>query len=204
MSPPDATAAAPATAVTLPADAMIVVPTRNMVLFPEIVLPLTVGRASSVAAIQQAVREQRQVVLVLQRDPENNEPKPDDLHRTGTVANVLRYVTTPEGGHHLVCQGVQRFRISDFVEGQPFLMARGLHIAEPTDTGSEVEARFLVLKGQVREVFDLLPQVPPEFRQTIEATTSPSLLADLAAQLALDEVAEGLADLIISGSDPQL
>jgi len=181
MSPPDANATAPTTGVPLPADAMIVVPTRNMVLFPEIVLPLSIGRALTVAAIQQAVREQRQVVLVLQRDPENNEPKPDDLHRTGTVANVLRYMTTPEGGHHLVCQGVQRFRISEFVEGQPFLMARGLHIAEPTDTGSEVEARFLVLKGQVREVFDLLPQVPPEFRQTIEATTSPSLLADLAA-----------------------
>jgi ATP-dependent Lon protease len=181
MSPPDTNATAPATAVPLPADAMIVLPTRNMVLFPEIVLPLSIGRASSVAAIQQAVREQRQVVLVLQRDPENNEPKPDDLYRTGTIANVLRYMTSPEGGHHLVCQGVQRFRITDFVEGQPFLMARGLHIAEPTDMGSEVEARFLVLKGQVREVFDLLPQVPAEFRQTIEATTSPSLLADLAA-----------------------
>jgi ATP-dependent Lon protease len=56
-----------------------------------------------------------------------------------------------------------------------------LHIAEPAATVSELEARFLVLKGQVREVFDLLPQVPPEFRQTIEATTSASLLADLAA-----------------------
>jgi len=162
-------------------DAMIVVPTRNMVLFPEIVLPLTVGRASSVAAIQQAVREQRQIVLLLQRDPENNDPKPADLHGVGTVANVLRYVTTPEGGHHLVCQGVQRFRVTDFIDGQPFLVARGLHLAEPAATGSELEARFLVLKGQVREVFDLLPQVPAEFRQTIEATTSPGLLADLAA-----------------------
>ncbi len=181
MSPPDMNESTPTNATPLPADAMIVVPVRNMVLFPEIVLPLTVGRPLSVAAIQQAVREQRQVVLVLQKDPENGQPGPDDLHRTGTVANILRYVTTPEGGHHLVCQGVQRFRITEFVEGHPFLMAKGLHIAEPTATGSEVEARFLVLKGQVREVFELLPQVPAEFRQTIEATTSPGLLADLAA-----------------------
>jgi ATP-dependent Lon protease len=157
------------------------VPVRNMVLFPEVVLPLTVGRPSSVAAVQQAVREQRQVVLVLQKDPENNQPAPDDLHRTGTVANILRYVTTPEGGHHLICQGVQRFGITEFIEGHPFLLARGLHIAEPAATGSEIEARFIVLQGQVKQVFDLLPQAPPELRQTIEATTSPSLLADLAA-----------------------
>jgi ATP-dependent Lon protease len=162
-------------------DVMIVVPTRNMVLYPEMVLPLTVGRPSSVAAIQQAVREQRQIVLLLQRDAENGDPKAADLYRVGTVANILRYMTSPEGGHHLVVQGVQRFRVTDFIDGQPFLVARGLHIAEPTATSSELEARFLVLKDQVRQVFDLLPQVPAEFRQTVEAATSPSLLADLAA-----------------------
>ncbi|HEY6984201.1 endopeptidase La [Reyranella sp.] len=165
----------------VPADALIVVPMRNMVLFPEVVLPVTVGRASSVAAIQQAVREQRQILLVLQRDPQNNQPGTDDLHRVGTVANILRYVTSPEGGHHLVCQGVQRFRIGEFVEGYPFLLAKGVHLVEPATTGSEVEARFLVLRDQVREVFDLLPQAPAELRQTVEATTSPGLMADLAA-----------------------
>src|SRR5690242_15622826 len=162
-------------------DAMIVVPTRNMVLYPEMVLPLTVGRPSTVAAVQQAVREQRQIVLLLQRDAENNEPKPTDLYPVGTVANILRYMTSPEGGHHLVVQGVQRFKVTDFIEGQPFLVARGVHIAEPTATSPELEARFLVLKDQVRQVFDLLPQVPAEFRKTVEEATSPSLLSDLAA-----------------------
>ncbi|CAN5178814.1 endopeptidase La [soil metagenome] len=181
MSPPDMSATNPTTQVPLPPDAMIVVPVRNMVLFPEVVLPLTVGRPSSVAAVQQAVRDQRQVVLVLQKDPENGQPGPNDLYRTGTVANILRYVTTPEGGNHLICQGVQRFQITEFIEGHPFLLARGLHVPEPAAAGSELEARFLVLQGQVKEVFDLLPQAPPELRQTIEATTSPSLLADLAA-----------------------
>jgi len=180
MSPDVNTAQQRANGASQP-DAMIVVPTRNMVLYPEMVLPMTIGRQSSVAAVQQAVREQRQIVLLLQRDPENSEPKADDLYRVGTVANILRYVTSPEGGHHLVVQGVQRFRVTDFIEGQPFLVARGLHIAEPNATSSELEARFLVLKDQVRQVFDLLPQVPAEFRQTVEAATSPSLLADLAA-----------------------
>ena len=84
--------------------------------------------------MQQAVREQRQIVLLLQRDPENSDPKPGDLYRVGTVANILRYVTSPEGGHHLVCQGVQRFRVTDFIDGQPFLVARGVYVAEPSAT----------------------------------------------------------------------
>ncbi len=178
---PDMNATQPNAAQPSQPDVMIVVPTRNMVLYPEMVLPLTVGRPSTVAAIQQAVREQRQIVLLLQRDAENNDPKPTDLYRVGTVANILRYMTSPEGGHHLVVQGVQRFRVTDFIDGQPFLVARGVHIAEPTATSSELEARFMVLKDQVRQVFDLLPQVPAEFRATVEAATSPTLLADLAA-----------------------
>ena len=165
----------------LPSDALIVVPVRDLVLFPEMVFPVSVGRASSVAAIQQAVREQRQILLVLQRDPAKDELAPADLHAVGTVANVLRYVTTPDGNHHIVCQGVQRFRITDFVEGHPFLLARGLHLVEPTATGPEIEARFLVLKQQIRDTLELLPQVPQELRQTVENTDSAGALADLAA-----------------------
>jgi ATP-dependent Lon protease len=183
MSPQDVNpAGGPAGQPTrpLPADALIVVPVRNTVLFPEIVFPITLGRATTIAAAQQAVREQRQIVIVLQRDPEKDDPGPDDLYRVGTVANIVRYVTSPEGGHHLICQGVQRFRVTDFVEGYPFLLARGLHLAEPTSTAPEVEARFNVLQEQVREVLDLLPRVPPELRQTVEATSAPGMLADLA------------------------
>ena len=181
MSPQDVNAG-PASQPTrpLPSDALIVVPVRNTVLFPEIVFPITLGRATTIAAAQQAVREQRQIVIVLQREAEKDDPGPDDLYRVGTVANIVRYVTSPEGGHHLICQGVQRFRINDFVEGYPFLLARGLHLAEPTSTAPEVEARFNVLQEQVREVLDLLPRVPPELRQTVEATSAPGMLADLA------------------------
>jgi ATP-dependent Lon protease len=178
---PEATPTRSAVTRPLPSDAFIVLPVRNLVLFPEIVFPITVGRPSSVAAAQQAVREQRQIVVVLQRDPEKAEAGPDDLYRVGTVANILRYLTTPDGTNHLVCQGVQRFRITEIVEGYPFLLARGLHVVEPSTTGADVEARFLVLQEQVREVLDLLPQVPPELRQTVEATSAPGALADLAA-----------------------
>ena len=181
MSPPDNATRSTVETRPLPADALIVVPVRDLVLFPEIVFPLSVGRPSSIAAIQQAVREQRQIVLLLQREATKEELTPADLHQTGTIANILRYVTTPDGNHHIVCQGVQRFRVTDFVDGYPFLLARGLHLTEPTASGPEVEARFLVLQGLVREVLDLLPQVPQELRQTVENTTAAGALADLAA-----------------------
>ena len=87
----------------LPADALIIVPVRNTVLFPGLVLPITLGRPKSIGAAQQAVRDQRQVGILLQRAADVNDPTAIDMHRMGTVANVVRYVTTPDGAHHLVC-----------------------------------------------------------------------------------------------------
>jgi ATP-dependent Lon protease len=166
---------------SLPADAFIVLPMRTAVLFPEIIAPITVGRPSSVAAAQQAVREQRQILLVLQRHPEADEPKREDLHDVGVIANVLRYVVASESEHHLVCQGVQRFRITEMIEGWPYLAARGLHIPEPSDGGTEVEARFDNLRNEALEILELLPQAPQELRQTVAAITRPGLLADMSA-----------------------
>jgi ATP-dependent Lon protease len=164
-----------------PADAFIVVPMRNMVLFPELVTPITIGRPASIAAAQQAVREQRQIVVVLQRNPEVAEPKRGDLHDIGVVANVLRYITASDTEHHLICQGVQRFRLSELVEGWPYLVARGLHLPEPTETGPEVEARFLNLRQQALEILELIPQAPAELRNTVAGITRPGALADMAA-----------------------
>src|SRR3954471_6364417 len=89
----------------LPPDAMIIMPVRNFVLFPGVVMPVTVGRQRSIAAAQQAVREQRPVGILMQRDPQLEEPSPIDMHRMGTIANIVRYVTAPDGSQHLICQG---------------------------------------------------------------------------------------------------
>jgi ATP-dependent Lon protease len=162
-----------------PSDALIVLPMRNLVMFPGVVSPATVGRASSVAAIQQAVREQRQVLVVLQRNAEETEPDLAGLHQVGVLANILRYVTGPDGSHHVVLQGEQRYMLSEPVPGLPYLVARGMALPEPTSKGPEIEGRFLHLKGQALETLELLPQVPPELRQSIEALDSPGALADL-------------------------
>ena len=169
-----------AAAGALPSDALIIVPVRNTVLFPGLVLPFTVGRLGSVAAAQQAVREQRQVGILMQRDTDVAEPAAADMHRFGTVANIVRYVTAPDGTHHLVCQGDQRFQILEFLEGFPFMAARVVRIPEPDRRGAEVEARFLDLQRQAIEALQLLPQAPPDLLAAIQSITSPTQLADLA------------------------
>jgi ATP-dependent Lon protease len=173
--------AAPATRSALPADALIIVPVRNMVLFPGTVLPITIGRPRSVAAAQQAVREQRQVGVLMQREADVADPVPIDLHRVGTVANVVRYLTAPDGSHHMICQGEQRFRAIDFLTGFPFLVARVARIQEPVVSSPEIQARFIHLRSQAIEAVQLMPQAPQDLLQVLQSIEQPSALADLAA-----------------------
>ncbi|MDQ2859783.1 MAG: endopeptidase La [Pseudomonadota bacterium] len=195
---PDAAApsgSAQAAPASPPADAFIVVPIRGMVLFPQIVLPIVITGAGAIAAAQQAVREQRQILVILQRDPEKADPAAADLHTLGVVANILRYVTTPTGDHHIICQGVQRFGVSEFLAGWPFLVARGTALAEPTPDDAEVEARFLNLRAQALEILDLIPQAPADLRATVATIPAPGALADIAAAY-MDAKAEEKQDVL--------
>jgi ATP-dependent Lon protease len=164
----------------IPPDALIIVPVRNTVLFPGIVLPITIGRARSIAAAQHAVRQQRQVGILLQREAEMADPLPIDMHRIGTVANIVRYVTAPDGSNHLICQGDQRFQVTEFLSGWPFFVARVVRIPEPATRTPEIEARFLNLQRQALEALELLPQAPQELIAAVQSATSPAALADLA------------------------
>jgi ATP-dependent Lon protease len=166
--------------VKIPEDALIIIPVREMVLFPGAIAPIAIARPKSVAAAQQALREQRPIGIVLQRSPETEEPGPDDLYRVATIANIVRYITAPDGTHHIVCQGVQRARILDFLPGTPFPAARIQQIPEPTTTSPEIEARALNLQRQAIEAIELLPQAPPELITMFQSTTAPGALADLA------------------------
>jgi ATP-dependent Lon protease len=164
----------------LPADALIIVPVRNTVLFPGLVLPITLGRSKSIAAAQQAVREQRQVGILLQRTPDVDDPTAIDMHRMGTIANIVRYITAPDGTNHLVCQGEQRFQIGEYLSGWPFLVARVVQIPEPGVRTPEIEARFVDLKAKTIEAIQLLPQVPADLLAAVQSIEAPPALADLA------------------------
>src|SRR5262245_4243520 len=163
----------------LPPDATIILPVRNFVLFPGVVMPVAVMRPKSVAAAQQALRDQRQIGIIMQKDASVDDPRPDDLYRMGCIANILRYVTAPDGSHHLVCQGDQRFQVTDFLEGWPFIVARVIRVPESEPVSTETEARFLHLQNQAVEAVELLPQAPQELLAAIRSMTAPGALADL-------------------------
>jgi ATP-dependent Lon protease len=164
----------------LPADALIIVPVRNTVLFPGLMLPITLGRPKSIAAAQQAVRDQRQVGILMQRDSELADPTPIDMHRMGTIANIVRYITAPDGTHHLVCQGERRFQVAEYLNGWPFFVARVVQIPEPDTRTPEIEARFVNLRAQTVEALQLLPQAPAELVAAVQSVEAPAQLADLA------------------------
>src|SRR5947209_10425988 len=185
-TPPAQTAPASGTAPVegvpaIPDDALILITTRNLVLFPGTVLPITLGRQRSIAAAQTAIRLNRPVGLVLQREAATEDPMPVDLHRVGTEANLLRYVTSPDGSHHVICQGEQRFRIIEFLDGYPFFVARIERVPETEDTSKEIDARLLNLRNQALEVLQLLPQTPAELVNAVQGVTSAPALADLIA-----------------------
>lgn len=167
----------------LPDDALIILPVRNMVMFPGAVFPLTIGRAASRAAAQEAARNQRQLGILLQSKPEIETPGPTDLHWVGTSASVLRYVTGPDNAHHVICQGDRRFRVLQFLEGWPFPVARVQFIDLPEHSDPEIEARALNLRQRSVEILRLLPQAPEEMIAAVEAIESPARLADTVASL---------------------
>ena len=152
----------------LPEGALIVLPTRNAVLFPGIVVPLTLGRPQSIAGAQAAAQADKPVGVLLQSDPSIDTPGPEHLHRVGTVAEILRYVTAPDGNHHLVARGARRFRVLEFLPGYPFLVAHVDEVGEAEIYSTEIAARMHQLKERAREAISLLPNVPPEIADAIE------------------------------------
>jgi ATP-dependent Lon protease len=174
---------------------LILLPVRQAVLFPGIILPLAIGRPASIAGAQEAARSQRMLGVILQTDPTVEDPSPSQLHRVGTIAQILRYVTSPEGVHHVICRGTRRFRIMEFVSGHPFLAARVEEIGSSEVITPEIEARLRLLRERAREAVQLLPNAPGEILAAIESIDSASGLADFVAGV-MDASADEKQDVL--------
>jgi ATP-dependent Lon protease len=166
----------------VPDDAVIILPVRNVVLFPGLVIPLTIGREGSRAAAQEAVRLERPLGILLQTNPELDDPKPEEMHWVGTTASVIRYVTA-EGAHHAIVQGQQRFRVLQFLDGYPFPVARVQLIEEVDASDPQVQGRERALKQRALEILELLPQVPQEMANALQAIEGAAKLVDFIAGL---------------------
>src|SRR3984893_16906829 len=162
-------------------DVLIILPVKNTVLFPGVVLPIAIAGNAALAAAQEAVRTQRRVGLLLQIDPASDAPDPENLHSVGTAASIVRFITAPDGTHHLIAQGEERFTVLDYVSREPLLVARIENHKEPTVFDREVEARGLTLRDRALEAVQLLPQAPGELVNAIRSIESIPALADMVA-----------------------
>ncbi len=165
----------------LPAGSLPVLPLRNAVLFPGIITSFSVGRAASVKAVEEAVRQESQVGVITQRDGDEESPASEGLYTVGTVAEVLRMIATPEGERVVLVRGKGRFKVLEFVQAQPFLAARPFFLEEGAPDSREFEARILNLRQESLRAISLLPQNIPELAAAIENAENPSLLIDLVA-----------------------
>ncbi len=166
--------------VPIPDDGLILLPVRNFVGFPGTVFPLAVGRPRSVMAVEQAVRGERPIGVILQRDPSQDEPDAEDLHKIGCTATILRYVSSPDSGNHLICRGTGRFRVTELLKNTPFPIARVTQLTDAPDKRPETEARFLYLRELAVELLETLPDAPVGLAESVSQMTEPGLLADLA------------------------
>ncbi|WP_232338354.1 endopeptidase La [Bordetella flabilis] len=162
---------------------MILVPLRDAVLFPGVLSPVTVRRPGSVSAAQEAVKSELPVGFLLQRDASKTEVGPSDLYWVGTQGPIVRYITGQDDSHHIVVQGQSRFRVLEFLEGWPYMVARVAMVEQAENTDPQIEARFLQLKEQAVAAIGLLPHVPDELAAVVQGISSPGVLSDMVANL---------------------
>ena len=178
------------TPLELPPGVVPLIPMRNLVLFPHVLAPVSVGRPKSVAALQHALAADGTLGVVLQKDPREEDPGIAGLCDVGTLAKVVHHVEPQPGLHHAVCQGTQRFRVLGLAEGFPYLAVRIEPIAEPAESSAESEALAMQLRERTLELLSLVPSVPAELVHALQSTRGPAQLADITASVIDAELSE--------------
>ncbi len=164
-------------------DLLPVLPLKDTVLYPYIIVPLSIGRESSIHAVDQALSEHRLVALVAQRDPSVDEPGSEDLYEFGTAAAIMRMLKLPDGRIRILAQGVSRIRVEHVSESEPFLQARVSPIAESELPATTLELQALIrsAKEAMDRIVSLGKGVSPEVLVLIANLEDPGRLADLIA-----------------------
>ena len=186
-----------------------ILPLRGVVVYPTTAVPLTVGQSRSVRLVDDVTANETKLVgLVAARDPEMEQPGPNDLHAVGTIATVHRLLRAPDGTIRLLVQGLERFRLGEFVQEEPYLKAR-IHLAPETiESGLEIDALARNARDQFGQIVGLIPSFPEELAQSILGIEEPLQtvytianfqridMADAQKLLEIDSVSEKLRKLM--------
>ena len=155
---------------------------RETVIFPEMIVPLQVGREKSVAALNAAVERGGAIALVTQRQPEQeNINSPSELYPVGTLAKIAQVVQLPDGTVRAIVQGQGRIRVHGFVQTDPYLSASIEELTDAGPAGVEVQALMRTVQGQIEQYVANGAPVPPEAAVAARNITEPGLLADMVA-----------------------
>ena len=165
---------------------LAVLPLRDVVVYPHMVIPLFVGREKSIRALERAMEDGKQILLVAQKSAGDDNPQPDDIHVVGTVSNILQLLKLPDGTIKVLVEGVQRARIVAFVETDDLYAARCELIEAEEVSGREAEVLSRSLMTQFEQYVKLNKKVPPEIISSLSSIDDPSRLADtIAAHMAI-------------------
>ncbi len=172
--------------MTNPADLYPVLPLRDIVVFPHMIVPLFVGREKSVRALEDVMKDDRQILLVAQKNAAQDDPNPDDIFSVGTVSTVLQLLKLPDGTVKVLVEGGQRAEIDVFTDREEFFEAHAQLIDEKVGDAQELEALARTVVGQFEQYIKLNKKVPPEVLVSINQIDDSSKLADtIASHLAL-------------------
>ena len=156
-------------------------PLRNTVIFPQQILPLSIGREKSVRLIEEAMRVNRLLLVVAQRDGRVDDPRVEDLFQWGTISLIMKIFKMPDGTHSAMVQGIARGRILDFVQTDPYMKVAVQPYLEEKVEGMDVDAMVMNLRGQFQRAVELAPYLTPEHAMLVMNTDSPGRLADVIA-----------------------
>src|SRR5918999_1411309 len=155
---------------------------RETVIFPEMIVPLQVGRDKSVQALNRAVADSSPIALVTQRQADKEDiSDPADLYEVGTLAKIAQVVQLQDGTVRAIVQGQQRLRLLGFVSSDPFIMARIELVSDDPAPGIEIQALVRTVQGQIEQYVQSGAPVPPEAAVAARNITQPGLLADMVA-----------------------
>jgi ATP-dependent Lon protease len=164
-------------------DSLPILPLRNTVLFPGIVIPITVGRDKSIKLIRNAYKKDKIIGTVAQRNPNENNPLGKDIYHVGTVALILKILEMPDNSTSIIIQGKKRFEIKSFTTEEPFLQAQVnlIHDIKPGEINREFEAIISSLKDISLRIIQLNNNIPPEASFAIRNIENPSFLINFAS-----------------------
>ena len=169
-----------------------ILPIKNTVLFPGVVIPITVGRQKSIKLVKKAYQGNRIIGVVAQKNANAEEPALEDLYKTGTVARIIKMLVLPDGNTTIIIQGKNRFAIQEFVQEEPYLTARIELQAEPMINANSKEAKALVqsLKDAATKILKLNPEIPLEAQVALDNISSMSFLVNFLSSNLNVDVAE--------------